>query len=246
MRPSRNPFLTRPSRGSTWSTAFAVLVVALAVVLPRAAAAQPPDPALLERLSHHAEALRQVEKVASYREETLMEELEGDGKVGSSETRVSRVQHDGSATHAVLEQCIRDGQDVTADERQKKEDGTEIHIKFPDFTSSAADYTYDQIDVDPADPTRVKLSFTPKQRTKDSIEGTLWVDTASGTVLTVGAKLSKPPMFVDWAHFTVEFGAKTPLGPMMSRLTFEASASFWFLHLKHVRGEIKMSDYRLP
>jgi hypothetical protein len=243
MRPSRNPFLTGPFRRST---AIAFLVVALAVVLSRPAAAQPPDPALLERLSHHAEALRQVEKVASYREETLMEQIDGDGKVGSSETRVSRIVNDGKTTHPVLERCVRDGQDVTAEERQKKGDSTEINIKFPDFTSSATDYTYDQIDVDPADPTRVKFSFTPKKPNKETIEGTLWVDTASGTVLTVGAKLSKPPMFVDWAHFTVEFGAKTPLGPMMSRLTFEANASFWFLHLQHVRGEIKMSDYRLP
>lgn len=63
---------------------------------------------------------------------------------------------------------------------------------------------------------------------------------------TVGARLSKPPTFVDWAHFTVEFGAKTPLGPAMSRITFEAKEGFLFLFRHHIRGELRMSDYRTP
>ena len=67
----------------------------------------------------------------------------------------------------------------------------------------------------------------------------------SGTILTAGAKLSKPPTFVDWIHFTVEFNAKTPLGPAMSKLGFEAKGGFLFLIRKHFRGEVKMTDYRI-
>ncbi len=222
------------------------LAFALALVVPRAAAAQPPDPDLLERLSHHVEAFEQIEKRASFHQEQLMEELDRDGKVESRETRVSHVERDGDTTHEVLESCVRDGKDVTADERGQKGHEVSFHLQFPHFSTDPSDeYTYDQVGVDARDPSRVQISFTPKRPSKQTVEGTAWVDRGSGTILTAGAKLSKPPTFVDWAHFTVEFGAKTPLGATMSRLAFEAKAGFLFLVRKHVRGEIRMSDYRL-
>jgi hypothetical protein len=223
------------------------LIFAFFVALARTAAAQPPDPALLERLAHQAEAFAQVEKSASYRQETVIEELDGDGKVSSTETQVARVVNDGKTTRTVLEKCIRNGQDVTAEEQQKDhKDDVDVSISFPAFTSSPTDYTYDQVGVDPADATKVKIAFTPKKPTKETIEGTLWADTATGAVLSVGARFTKTPMFVDWAHFTVEFGAKTPLGPAMSRLDFEAKAGFLFLMRKHLRGSITMTDYQVP
>jgi hypothetical protein len=230
-----------------------------ATALPRVAAAQPPDPALIQRISHQIDTLGDLEKRASFREEQLTEEVDGDGKVASAETRVSRVEADGKTSHKILEQCTKDGKDVTAEERAKAEKGAKSNEKNvkkekkdeeslsidPPFSSSSNDYVYDQIATDLTYPTRVEIAFTPKKPNSRTVEGTAWVDTASGTLLTAGAKLSKPPAFVDWIHFTVEFGANTPLGPAMSRIGFEVKGGFLFFIRKHVRGEVKMTDYRI-
>ncbi|MGO8994762.1 MAG: hypothetical protein ACLQVI_15710 [Polyangiaceae bacterium] len=236
----------------------ATLAFALAATLPRAAAAQPPDPALIARIGHQIDALDDLGKRASFHEESLIEEVDSDGKVASTETRVSHVDADGKNAHETLEKCIRDGKDVTAEERAKaekeakkeekekaeKKGEVSLNIDAP-FSSTSDNYVYDQIGTDPADPTHVEISFTPKKPSSKTVEGKAWVDTVSGTILTAGAKLSKPPTFVDWIHFTVEFNAKTPLGPAMSKLGFEAKGGFLFLIRKHFRGEVKMTDYRI-
>ena len=99
--------------------------------------------------------------------------------------------------------------------------------------------------MDAADPTRVEIAFAPKKPSKHTIEGKAWVDSVRGTLISAGMKLSKPPTFVDWIHFTAEFGAPTSLGPTISRLMFEVKGGVLFIR-KHIRGEIKMTDYRLP
>jgi hypothetical protein len=234
-----------------------VALVAFALVLPATAAAQPPDPALIERLSHHVEAIDMIGKRASLRVEQLVEELDGDGKVSSTETQQSRVETDGKTAHQVIERAMKDGKDVTAEEqekvkkaeeeaakKEKKKDGKKDGDEELTLPFASDGYVYDQVAVDTADPTRVEISFTPKKPTKHTVEGKAWVDTTSGTIISAGAKLSKPPTLVDWVHFTVELGAKTPLGPALSRMTFEAKAGLLFIR-KHFRGEIKMSDYRI-
>jgi hypothetical protein len=229
--------------------------VALVCALPRVASAQPPDPALLERISHHIKTLDVIEKRASVRVEQITEELDGEGKISSTKKQLSHIEADGTSAHEIVDRCTKDGKDVTAEAqeevkkaeaeqaKEKKKDGKDEGeaLTLP-FASDG--YAYDQIAVDQADPTRVEISFVPKTPTKHTVEGNVWVDTTSGTIISAGAKLSKPPTFVDWVHFTVELGAKTPLGPAMSRLTFEAKAGILFIK-KHIRGEVKMTDYRL-
>jgi hypothetical protein len=264
----RFSFKTGSDRGGSvfWSGSFgppalALAALAVSVAFPRSASAQPPDPALIERLSHHVEAINQLGKRASLHLESLMEELDGDGKVSSTTIEQSRVEADGKATHQIVEKAVKDGKDVTAEEQEKvkKEEAEEAANKankngakkgdgpdlaFPFSSSASNDYVYDQVNVDAADPTRVEIAFTPKKPSKHTVEGKAWVDTTTGTILSAGAKLSKPPTFVDWVHFTVELGAKTPLGPAMSHLTFEAKGGLLFIR-KHVRGEVKMTDYRV-
>ena len=228
---------------------------ALALSVATTASAQPPDPALMDRLAHHLEAIHELGKRATLRLNQLVEELDGDGKVSSTETQVAHVETDGSKPHEVIEHATKDGKDVTAEAREKaKKEEEEAASKKgkddqPPFTlpfspASAGIYTYDQVGSDAADPTRVEIAFTPKKPDKHTVEGKAWVDTTTGTIISAGVKMSKPPTFVDWVHFTVELAEKTPLGPALSRLTFEAKAGILFIR-KHLRGEIKMSDYKV-
>jgi hypothetical protein len=232
------------------TAASAALVATLVSPLARA---EPPPPELLSRLSHHATQFQELSKRASYHVEQLTEELDGDGKVKSSKREVARVESDGKTSHQIIESSFKDGKDVTAEEREsvakeeaeeskkKKKDGDDVELTLP-FTSDA--YTYDQVGTDPADPTRIEIAFVPKTPSKHTVEGKAWVDTAKGTILSAGVKLSKPPTFVDFVHFTAEFGAPTSMGPAISRMTFDVKAGLLFIR-KHFRGEIKMSNYAI-
>jgi hypothetical protein len=226
-------------------------VVAAALAASSTASAQPPDPALLERVSHHLKAIDEMGKRASMRVEQLVEELDGDGKVSSTKTEVTRVETDGKTVHQVVERCVKDGKDVLADceKEAKKEDEKQAKAQKDDDESltmpfGSDGYVYDQVGVDAADPTRVEIAFKPKTPTKHTLEGKAWIDTTSGTIISAGAKLSKPPMLVDYVHFTVELGEKTSLGPALSHMTFDAKVGILFIH-KRIRGDIKMSDYRI-
>jgi hypothetical protein len=225
---------------------------ALTAAFPRAALAQPPPPELLDRLSHFAHFTEGLFEHASYHIEQSIDELDGDGKVSSSKKSVGHVESDGKTARTVIERCIKDGKDVTAEEQEKvakdeaeekkkKGKGDDEQLTLP-FISDA--YDYDEVATDAADPTRVEIAFSPKKPDKHMVEGKAWVDTKNGTLISVGVKLSKPPTFVDWVHFTVEFGALTPSGPAVSRIAFEAKGGLLFIH-KHVRGEVKMGDYRI-
>jgi outer membrane lipoprotein-sorting protein len=237
---------------TTFLAAASLAFFTLVSALPGTALAQPPPPELLDRLSHHAKSFEELSKRASYRVEQMTEELDGDGKVSSSRKDVARIESDGKTSRQIVESCVKDGKDVTAEEREKvakeeaeeakkKKSGDGDDLTLP-FTSD--EYVYDQVGVDAADPSRVEISFVPKKATKHTVEGKAWVDTTNGTIISAGVKMSKPPTFVDSVHFTAEFGAPTALGPAISRLTFEVKAGILFIK-KHIRGEIKMSDYRI-
>jgi len=229
--------------------------VALLPLLSGTASAEPPDAALLARLSLHAEANEQMRKLGSFRLDELVEELDGDGKVTSTEVTKARIESNGTSAHETVEACVEDGKDATADKQErvrKDESGTgserdrliseTLHLPFRQVDQPL--YAFDLLKTDPADPSHVQISFVPRNPNEHTVEGTAWVDTRSGTVLSAGAKMSKPPKLVDWVHFTVEFGAKTPAGPAVSRLTLEAEGGFLFVR-RHLRTEMKMTNYRL-
>jgi hypothetical protein len=250
---------TAKGAGPGRMAAFAFAAMAMAA-LPREARAEPPAPALLERLSHHADSFEKILHKASFRFDQVMNELDGDGKVAGTRTMTAHIETDGTTSHEVIDRCVKDGKDVTAEEREKvkkaedeeeKKKGKktsggdeEADLKMPFLASEQALYVFDQKQVDPNDPTRVEISFTPKKPDKHTIEGAAWVNAADGTVISAGVKLSKPPTFVDFVHLTAEFGEKTPLGPALSRLTVDAKGGFLFIH-KHFKGEVRMSEYRV-
>jgi hypothetical protein len=227
------------------TSAFAVLALA------RTAAAAPPDPVLMARLSHDEQDLEHVGTRVSYRAEQVIEELDGDGKVSSTKKMRYRVESDGKTPHRIVESATEDGKDVTVKEQEKvrekearrasKKAGSDDEPVFPFAPDSQAHYTYDQVAIDPANPAHVQIAFVPRKPDSRTFEGKAWVDTANARILSASVRLSKPPTLVDWVHFTAEFGA-TPVGSTLSRLTFEGSGGV-LLFRKHFRGEIKMSGW---
>ena len=115
---------------------------------------------------------------------------------------------------------------------------------FPVLIEEQPRYVFDLVEVDRVDPSRVRIAFAPKVKEDDTIEGSAWVDTKTGTLLSAGFKLSKTSMFIDHVNVTVEFGAPTALGPAPSRVVVDGEGGVLFFR-KHFRGSATISQYRI-
>jgi hypothetical protein len=230
----------------------AAVVLAWAALDERVAAAQPPDAELLARLGKQAAAFESLFKRATFKMRVVLEELDGDGKVASRKTVTSHVEANGTTRHHIVDTCAKDGEDCKAKEQEhirKQEaepDDDDDDLRSPFLPAEQSRYVFDQVAVDTTDPARVKIAFSPKNPDKHTVEGSAWVDTGAGAVVTGAARLVKTPMFVDWVHVSVELGAPTPLGPGPSKMTIEGQGGFLFIMHKHFRAEVVFSDYRLP
>ena len=235
-----------------------MVVASLALVaLPRAARADAPPPELMDKLAVHAAGFEAMRTRASCALEGNLANLDGDGVATSKKAMIARVEANGVLSRFVVIKYLEDGEDKTEDARKKAREDEEKHAKqtaaesdkerlhMPFLQSERAKYTFDEVEVDRADPTRVRIAFRPQgsppsRRSKVPA----WVDARGGTVLSAGFKMSKTPLFVDWIHFTVEFGATTSLGPAISKVTTEGRGGLLFIH-KHFVGSATISDYRI-
>ncbi len=240
-------------RAHTARMRFVVALLLFAATLSaRTARAQPPDPDLLARLAVHAEAIEKMRTHASYLLEGELDSLDGDGKVDTVKKMTARVVADGERARLVVLKCTEDGKDATESARKDakagndrtKEQRAKSHVEMPFLASVQAHYVFDQIAVDAADPTRVQISFVPKEPSEHTSEGSAWIDTKTATLVSAGFKLSKPGFFVEYVHLTIELGVMTELGPAISRVTVDGKGGLLFFH-KHFRGEATLSEYRI-
>jgi hypothetical protein len=193
---------------------------------------------------------------ASYAIDGRVENVDGDGKATGSKEMSARMAADGHDAQLDVIRYVEDGEDKTDEARKKasedrakkkkeREKNSDKHdLRMPFHAAEQARYTFDQVEADKADPSRVRITFVPKAPAEDAIEGSAWVDMRAGTVISAGFKLSKTDTFVDYVNFTVEFGAPTPLGPAVSHVTVEGKGGVLFFR-KRFRGAATLSDYRI-
>lgn len=235
-------------------TTVAALSAVAAVTVTFAAAsarAEPPPPELMQKLAVHAAKFERMRTHASYRVEGQLEQVDGDGKPSSVKRMKAHVEANGREALWQVDQYIEDGEDKTEEAREKELERRAARKKsgkkplvMPTLASEQPNYTFDIVEVDRADPARVKITFVPKQLDERSVEGNAWVDTRSGNILSAGFKLSKTSMFVDFVHVRVRFGEETPLGLAVSTVEFEGKGGVLFLR-KHFRGSATVSEYRV-
>jgi hypothetical protein len=229
-----------------------VLVSSL-LLFPSAAHAAPPSPELLAKLADYAVRFERQRTHASYAVQGRLDELDGDGKVEGTKELWGHVDADGQDARLTVLRFIDDGKDKTADaikearesaekSKKKKKEGKEL--KMPIRADEQSRYVFDQVESDPQDPARVRITFVPKEIADDTVEGSAWVNADSGAPISAGFKLSRTPFFVDYIHFTVEFGVKTSLGPAVSKVTVDGKGGIP-LFRKHFRATASLSDYRI-
>jgi hypothetical protein len=244
------------SRPGTGAFAFAVGAGLALAAASRTAHADLPPAELMDRLAVHAAGFELMRTHASFAFDGKLDDLDGDGNATSKKVLHARVEANGTAARLVVIRYLEDGEDKSDDARKKAHDADEKHkaktqeerdkekVPMPFLSSERAKYTFDEVETDRADASRVRIAFVPKAPTEQTIEGSAWVDTRAGTVISAGFKMSKTPLFIDWIHFTVEFGETTPLGPAISKITTEGRGGILFFH-KHFVGSATVTDYRI-
>ncbi len=224
------------------------VALALALSLPTTALAAPPSAELMARLADYAARYKTMQSQMSCAIDGRMEELAGDGKTDTLKETQGRIEPDGARGRLVVSRYVENGRDKTQDEQKRLASNgaspkEKKSLRIPIAAAEQANYVFDQVEVDPRDASRVRITFVPKAPNETTIEGSAWIDARSGTVISAAFKLSRPSTFVDYVHVVVEFGAQTPYGPAASRIRVEGKGGVLFIR-KHFRGSATLSDYR--
>jgi hypothetical protein len=234
---------------------FLVWVVATLVLGSRPARAAAPSPELMAKLSTYASQFDGQLLRASFAVEGRMDLLDSDGKLDSRKelkAHVDPVVAGGPDVRVTVIRYLEDGHDKTgeaidkareADEKRRKRRQDNKQLKMPIRADQQGRYVFDQVRTDAA-TSRALITFVPKEPDDDTIEGSAWVDTDAGTIVSTGFKMSKRPMFVDHIHVTVEFGEPTSLGPAVSKVTVDGAGGVLFFH-KHFVVNAVLSGYRI-
>jgi hypothetical protein len=216
------------------------------------ALAAPPSAELLDRMAAYAASFEAMRNRASFAVDGRMETLDRAGHSGDVKELKARVEGDGKDTRLLVLKYTEDGEDKTADAEKKARDRAaerkahpdKKRLRIPILASEQPRYVFDQVETDGADSNRVRIAFVPKVPADDTIEGSAWIDTRTGAPISAGFKISKTPMFVDYLHFTVEFGAQTGLGAAVSKVEVDGDGGVLFFR-KRFHGTATLSDYRI-
>jgi hypothetical protein len=203
----------------------------------------------MARLADYAARFEGLRSRVSYSIDGRFELVDGEGKASSVRAMQARVEG-GTPSRFDIIRYTEDGKDKTDEARKEARESAakpkkQKKLHMPLEADQQPRYTFDQLEVDAADPTRVRIAFTPKAAADDTIEGSAWVDTTTGSLVSAAFKLSKTPMFVDYVHFVVQFDAPTPFGNAISQIAVDGGGGFLFFR-KHFQGLATISDYRLP
>jgi hypothetical protein len=235
-------------------------VLGLVIVWPVAARAESPAPELLARLSTFAETFETLRARASYTIDGRFEISDGSGKVESVKTMTVRAEGSPTRVRFDVLRYTEDGVDKTKEARAADEDKNAGHRRsgrgaraeprgpkppgIPILASEQGRYVFDVVEIDRADPARVRIAFVPKRRSDDTIEGSAWVDSRTGALISAAFKLDGRPTFVDFIHVVIEFGASTPIGPAISSVRVDGEGGFLFFR-KRFHASATFFDYRV-
>jgi hypothetical protein len=230
----------------------AVLAMAAVALAAGPANAAAPPPELMAKLASCGAGFEAMRTRASYTIEGRMETLDGAGKADSIKQMKALVEADGIDVKFVVVRYVEDGKDKTADAQkqalkkaqERKTERDQKRFRIPLLADEQPRYVFDQVEVDGRDPAVVRIAFAPKIPNEDTIEGSAWVDSRTGGLISAGFKLSKPPIFVDYVHVQLEFGAATALGPAVSKLVADGNGGVLFFR-KRFHVAATLSDYRL-
>jgi hypothetical protein len=214
---------------------------------------------VLRKLAEHDARMMTVYREGAVTMSSKVEELDGDGKVEHSQEVVVRLQQKDGKPDGELLRAVRDGKDVTAEERaaqearraqaegepKGKKEG-QVALSTPFSAEVQEKYRFELLGPDSNDPKRIRVGFGPKgKKSKDVWIGEAVVDPEQGTLHWMKQRPSDYPAFVDRMEMVLEFNAPTPAGPAISAMRIEGKGGLPFFK-KQFRSETTFTDYALP
>ncbi len=216
--------------------------------LPGTANGSSPAPDLMVRLAEYAGRFESIRTHCSYDVSGRLVTFDRKGTEDSVKEMAGRIQAKGEHVEVTVAKYTEDGKDKTDEARKRaREHASEPdkkRIRMPILAEEQPRYVFQQLEADTADPARVRIGFVPKVPDHDTIEGSVWVDTRTATPLSAGFKVSKTPVFVDYMHFQLQFGAPTALGPAVSTVVVDGNGGVLFFR-KRFHVTATLSDYRI-
>ena len=211
---------------------------------------------LLPKLAVSSARFEQMMKKATYTITGRMETLSGNNEVSDPKEGSFKIVNDGSGIPKVeVIRYAEDGQDKTEEakkkaaerakerESKKKDPDEETHMPFLGTEQGKYDYRIGEHDA--KDVNRVRVYFTPRSPAKNLIQGSAWVDSTNGNILSMGASPSKTPAFVDYLKVQVECNEMTSMGPAPSKIVFEGGGGILFIK-KRFRGAATLTGWQVP
>lgn len=210
---------------------------------------------MLQKLAASATRVEALLREGTYTISGHVESVGRGGGVADTKDGVFRVLSDALGPKVEVVQYVEDGTDKTDEAKKKAEDKArerttkqkdpdeQWHVPF--LVSEQPKYDFRLEESDARDPSRVKIGFSPKQPAPNLFSGSVWVDTRTGAFFSADFSPSKTAAFVDYVRVHVELGEATPMGPAVSKLSFEAGGGLLFLR-KRVRGTAVVSGYQVP
>jgi len=206
---------------------------------------------LLAKLAETSARFEAMMKKASFTVAGRMGDVSSDGSLEAAKEARLRVTMRGDTANVEILEYVEDGTDKTAEAKRKQADKAkesrkprkadeEVHMPFLDTEQSKYDFRVGEVDAH--DPSRVCIYFHAKTRAENLMNGSAWVDTRTGDILTTSVTASKTPAFVDYLRMQFEFGERTSMGPAVSKLAFEGAGGFLFIR-KHFRGSATVASY---
>jgi hypothetical protein len=234
-----------------WSAALLVALACVASPADLCAESGVSLPVLLSKLAVTSARFESMLVKASFTAAGRTDTIDGDGNVSERREGTFRFIAAGARHEVEVLRYTENGEDKTAEARkrvlesEKEPPDPDDALHLPFLASEQPKYKFWLGETDARAPTRVRIHFRARKPARTLFNGSAWVDTESGDVLTMGAAQSKTPLFVDYFSGTLEFGEHTRLGFAVSRATFEGGGGFLFFR-KRFRGSVVLSSYSIP
>jgi hypothetical protein len=200
---------------------------ALAALLPKLAEAE------------RARAARNADVTVDF--VTVVEELDGEGKVGSrTDILERRTTRGGQPTSEVL-RATRDGRDVTAEVRAQRQKEQEKRRKegrrdnaSPFVPEVQGRYRFVLKGPVEGKAGQVRIGLVPREKDAELLEGEAVVDAERAVLLSLEGHPAKLPPLADRVDLRFDFGRVTPTGNDLSSLSIDAEGGLLFVR-KHMR-----------
>jgi len=238
------------------------LVIVLVLAAPAAAETKPDLHTLLVQIAQKEERLEKLLKNTSVTRRRRTERLDGRGKLKSITEVTERIVSLDGKEQIELLRFLRDGRDVTEEERKKRSEPTASHEKTgsppdqmkeqrqrldnPFAQSEQSKYRFSLLEAPPAEPERLRVHFEPKElRSPEDVVGEALVESVTGALIRRRFRPAKYRSPVSEMEVQIEYGAETPAGRARSRVKFDMLAKVLMVKFR-VRTTTTYTDYAFP